>query len=100
MVGVIDLIAILNTTKDSIGQVIPVTTETNLICDVSSISMSEFMSAGQIGLKPALRFLIWDTEYNDEQEVRYNGQLYSVYRTFLRDDGRVELYTEKRTGDV
>lgn len=99
MVVQIKLIKIVSTSKDAIGQIVKTTVETTVFADVSSISQSEFTSAGQLGLKPELRFLVWNHDYDGQTVIELNNQQYSVYRTYVRTDGRTELYTEKRVGD-
>lgn len=99
MVNTISLISITGYTTDSIGQVIPTEERMDVIAEISSISQSEFMDAGQIGLKPDLRFEIWTAEYDGQENVEMDGIRYSVYRTYKRPDGRTELYTERRSGD-
>ena len=99
MVNTISLISKTGYTTDSIGQIIPTEERLDVIAEVSSISQSEFMDAGKIGLKPDLRFEIWTAEYNGQDNVEMNGTRYSVYRTYNRADGRTELYTERRSGD-
>ena len=86
-------------TTDSIGQSIPMPITTDVIADVSSISQSEFMQAGQIGLKPEYQFRIWEKEYGGQRQLEYEDKVYSVYRTYRAKDGRVELYTEERIGE-
>ena len=39
------------------------------------------------------------TEYEGQMRVKYGNDIYSIYRSYVRDDGRIELYTEKRVGD-
>lgn len=56
------------------------------------------MSAGQMGFKPELRFKVWRSEYSGENIVKYNDVRYSIYRTFEAEDGRIELYAERRSG--
>lgn len=99
MVRPITLINTDTATTDSIGQIVETETTTDLFAEISSISQSEFMQAGQIGLKPEYKFKIWQDEYNNQKIVEYNGLRYFVYRTFLAKDGRIELYTEERTGE-
>lgn len=50
-------------------------------------------------MKPEFRMTIWMTEYHDEEELVYNDKVYSIYRTYIRDDGRIELYITERKGD-
>lgn len=94
-------IALLTTeyTQDGLGQWVETTTPRNVFAYVSSVGMNEFYQAGIQGMKPEYRFLIWATEYNDEELLTYKNDVYSIYRTYLRDDGRLELYVEKRKGE-
>lgn len=86
-------------TQDAIGQWIKTVDETNVFGYVSSVTMSEFYQAGMQGFKPDFRITIWMTEYHDEEELVYNDKVYSIYRTYIRDDGRIELYVTERKGD-
>lgn len=86
-------------TSDSIGQLIPTESEKSVFAKIRSASQSEFFNAGENGLKPDKVFDVLMTEYEGQMRVKYDNDNYSVYRTYLRDDGRVELYTEKRVGD-
>lgn len=86
-------------TQDAIGQWIKTFDETDVFGIVSSVSMAEFYQAGMQGFKPEFRISIWMTEYHDEEELVYNNKVYSIYRTYIRDDGRIELYVTERKGD-
>lgn len=83
---------------DSIGQMVPTPSKTTVQATITSISAAEFFRAGAEGLKPELVFYVWDFEYNGEQIVEFGGNTYSVYRTHLNDDGKMELYTERKAG--
>ena len=85
---------------DSIGQRTETVSETAVLAKVESVGMTEFFEAGQQGLKPDLKFTVWLTEYEGQENLRYGSNVYSVYRTYRRKDGRVELYTQKRVGDI
>lgn len=63
-----------------------------------SVSQSEFYNAGQQGFKPEARFDIYQTEYSGEEELEAGGERLTIYRTYEREDGRVELYATKRKG--
>ena len=65
---------------------------------VESVSASEFFEGGQNGLKPEYRFTVSVWDYNDEMELAFNGQLYSIYRTYRRSLDLVELYAERKAG--
>lgn len=86
-------------TQDPVGEWIETYTKSNVFAYVESVSMNEFFQAGQQGFKPEFRFLTWATEYDDEEELEYNDKIYSIYRTYSRDDGRVELYVTLKKGD-
>lgn len=86
-------------TKDSIGQLVPVKTEHLVMASVRSVSAAEFFRGGAEGLKPDLVFLVWEVDYSDETVVEYDEKEYSVYRKYMNDDGKVELYTERKVGN-
>lgn len=94
-------ISLLKTTytQDAIGEWIEESTKNTVFAYVSSVSMTEFYQAGLQGMKPEYRFMIWQTEYNGEETLEYNDAVYTIYRTYLRDDGRVELYVTLKKGD-
>ena len=50
------------------------------IIEVQDVYQSEFYNASQQGLKPTLRLLISDLNYNDEEELIYMNKHYSVIR--------------------
>ena len=85
--------------QNSIGEWIETYTKTNVFAYAESISMNEFYQAGQQGFKPEFRFLTWATEYAGEEDLEYNEKVYTIYRTYSRDDGRVELYVTLKKGD-
>ena len=85
--------------QDSVGEWIETYTRNYVFAYVESVTMNEFFQAGQQGFKPEFRFLTWATEYDDEEELEYNDKIYSIYRTYSRDDGRVELYVTLKKGD-
>lgn len=94
-------IALISTeyTQDDIGQWIEERTETDVFAIVESVTMSEFYQAGMQGFKPEYRMTVWMTEYNGQNLIEYNDKTYTVYRTYRRDDGRMELYVTERKGD-
>ena len=94
-------IALISTeyTQDDIGQWIEERTETDVFAIVESVTMSEFYQAGMQGFKPEYRMTVWMSEYNGQNLIEYNDKTYTVYRTYRRDDGRMELYVTERKGD-
>lgn len=66
---------------------------------ISLPSEAEFARAGEIGLKAELMFALWQYEYEDEEEVVYNNKHYSVYRTYINNSGKVELYCQRKVSN-
>lgn len=95
----IDLVEVV-TEKDNLNQVVEKTRTTKTVfADVSSVSQTEFFSGGRIGLQPSLKATVYDFEYEEEPIVKFNGKLYSVYRTYaVNGSDRLELYLEERGG--
>lgn len=85
-------------TTNSIG--VPVATETKKAryAIKSNINQSEFYQAGQQGLKPYACYAVRMTEYDGEDEIEVDSKRLTVYRTYTRTDGRVELYVTERKG--
>lgn len=93
----IDLIS-YTYTSDSIGELQPVETVRNIFANVRSVYGTEFARSGEQGIKAAKIFTIWENEYEDEEELLFGSERFSIYRTYVRADGRIELYTEKKVG--
>lgn len=95
-------------TVDSMGQRIPETTARAVFCNVSSVTGTEWFSAGQNGIRPEYRITMFRFDYHGEEAVNIGGELvngvieggknYSVYRTYIRDNDELELYVEKKAG--
>lgn len=68
------------------------------IIEVQDVYQSEFYNASQQGLKPTLRLLISNLNYNDEEELIYMGKYYSIIRTDMVDNESIALICEKRVG--
>lgn len=73
-------------------------TKTSVYAYLSSINQSEFYQSGLIGLQPYACYTVRLTEYHDEDEIEDGSKRLTVYRTYNRTDGRVELYTTERKG--
>ena len=55
----------------------------SVFCRQASIGQREFYQAHAVGLKPELRLVLSDyLDYNNEQLVEYDGQIYRVLRTY------------------
>lgn len=86
-------------TQDSVGEWEETRTNHDVFAYVNSVTMSEFYQAGLQGMKPEYRFLIWQTEYDGEELIQYKDTVFTVYRTYYRNDGRIELYVARRKGE-
>lgn len=85
-------------TRDNDGVLQPTETETQVYCDVQSVSASEWFEGGRSGLNPELRFTMFSGDYLGQDIVRYNGVRYAVYRTYKARTDTIELYVQKEGG--
>lgn len=74
--------------------------ERRVFGQLSSVSASEFFAGGQNGLKPELRFVMFGPDYCGEKLIKFEGEIYSVYRTYMAKNDMIEIYTEKRAGNA
>ncbi|EJR67525.1 phage head closure protein [Bacillus toyonensis] len=94
------LFPVVTTTKDELGQVevVLVSFTRQVFCEKKSVSQSEFFQAGQNGFKPKCVLIVYTLDYQEEQKVKYREKEYSIYRTYERDDEKIELYCEVKKG--
>jgi len=85
-------------TMDSIGVNVATETKKSVYATKSAVSQSEFYQAGLQGLQPFACYTVRVMEYGGEDEVEDGTKRLTVYRTYNRTDGRVELYTTERKG--
>lgn len=85
---------------DDIGNQIPIEKETEIFCNVKSVSRNEFYNAATTGLKPSLVFVVHDYEYNGEEIVKFEDNKYKVIRTYRKNVEELELTCEKVIGNV
>jgi SPP1 family predicted phage head-tail adaptor len=90
---------VVTTTKDDLGQ-IKETEEFSrqVFCERKSVTQSEFFAAGQSGRKPSCTLLVNVFDYQEEVMVKHRNKIYTVYRTYEREDEKVELYCEVKAG--
>lgn len=86
-------------TQDDLGEWTETRTEADVFARIESITMSEFYQAGMQGFKPEFKFTVWMNEYGGQNLLEYKDKTYTIYRTYRRDDGRIELYVTERKGD-
>lgn len=94
------VISLITNTKqrDDYGVWRETETSTDVYCQVHSITQSEFFEGGRSGLNPAYKFTMFFADYNNAPVVAYDGNRYSVYRTYMRRDDKIELYVERKGG--
>ncbi len=85
--------------QDELKQWHKTTRKREVYGQLSSVSASEFFAGGQNGLKPEFRITMFEPDYCGEDNLEYNGVVYSIYRRYLGKNDTIELYCEKRTGD-
>lgn len=95
----ITLIGAVSYQKDEYGNFIPEETQTTVLCDLKSVTRSEFYSAAQAGLNPSQVFELNGFEYNGESEVEFLGEKYSVIRTYRPSYETIELTCERKAGN-
>ena len=88
----------MNRTQDEYGRWVATPTAKEVFCQVDSITRAEFFDGGRNGLNPEFKFTMFFGDYNGESVVKYAGNTYSVYRTYLRRTDIIELYVERKGG--
>ena len=88
-------------TRNNIGVVIRqgYTEKQVYLIKVEEIYANEFYEASQLGLKPELRLRISATSYNNERELKYNDQIYTIIRTSNPNTDEVVLICERKIED-
>lgn len=93
-------IMLLSTTKEqnAYGVWVESPTSRMVFCQVDSVTRAEFFDGGRNGLNPEYRMTMFFGDYNGEKLLSYNGQTYSVYRTYQGKNDTIELYVERKGG--
>ena len=73
-------------------------TSRDVFCQVESVTRAEFFEGGRNGLNPEFRMSMFFGDYNGERLLMYNGNTYSIYRTFIAKNDIIELYVERKGG--
>lgn len=85
-------------TQDAYGVWRKTKTSREVYCSVDSVSRDEFFEGGRNGFNPQYRITMFAPDYQDEEEVEYNGKAYGVYRTYHSRTDVLELYVERKGG--
>lgn len=84
--------------QDEIGNNIPTSFDTTVLCSVRSVARNEFYNAAAAGIKPEMTFVIHAFEYKGQQKVKFNGKQYDVIRSYQIDCEELELVVKERVG--
>ncbi len=85
-------------TYDEIMQRVETRTERQVFAEVKSINANEFFSANTNGLQAQYCFKVFVYDYQNEKEIEFNNEVYSVYRTYEKGD-YIDLYVESRVAN-
>ncbi|MFJ8529639.1 phage head closure protein [Bacillus sp. NPDC094106] len=89
----------ITTVEDDLGQKEEIETfSKQVFCKKKSVPQTEFFQAGQSGIKPKCALIVYTLDYQEEQKVKYREKEYSIYRTYERNDEKIELYCEVKAG--
>ena len=84
--------------KDALSQLVPREHRREVFCTIGSIQQSEFFGAGRKGFKAQFRVTVFSGDYEGEELIEVDGVRYGIYRTYLDDNDRMELYLKKMGG--
>ena len=70
----------------------------DVFAHVESVGQQEFFAAAQTGLKPQYKVTVWESDYDEQPIVIVSGKRYTVYRTYLRNDQKIEMYLSEKIG--
>jgi len=64
--------------------------------EIRSVTRSEYYNALNAGVQPELVFkLALDADYQGEHFLRYGGKRWRIVRTYLTNDGGIEITAER-----
>lgn len=88
---VITLIGATMTAND-VGDEVEVQTRTEVFARVKSVGASYKLQALAVGIRPKYRFVLQDRfDYEGQEQVEYEGDLYRVVDTYRGEDQSIEL---------
>lgn len=74
-------------------------TRRKVLCSMKSAGRNDFYAGAVHGMKPELIFSMYQFEYENESIVEFQGQKYSVIRTYSTGFKEIELTCEKVIGN-
>ena len=78
---------------------VPLDTERTVIARVKAVKRSEFYEAQNSGYHPDITLELWADEYQNEQRLRMGDIEYTVIRSYMMNNFRVELVCQQKAGD-
>ena len=96
-----DVIKLIPITYEKDANGIPHAVESEprtVMCQVNSVTRSEFFDGGRNGLNPEFVFRVFFGDYEGERLVEYQNKRYSIYRTYHGRNDMMELYAERKGG--
>lgn len=83
--------------SDDMGQQIEIRTSTEVpIIRVEPIYQKEFYAANQQGIRPSIKLVISNLNYDGEEELEYMGKKYTVIRTQNPKLDELEMICERK----
>ena len=92
-----DVISLVTETNSAHGVHEAITeNEREVMAEIRSVTRSEYYNALNAGVQPEIVFkLALDADYQDEHFLRFRGKKYRVVRTYLTNDGGIEITAER-----
>jgi len=87
-----------NQEQDSLGIWHKNIIKNKVFCQVVSVNQTEWYEGSRKGLNPQYRFTVFRYDYNGQERVEYNGEVYAIYRTYVDRNETIDLYTELKKG--
>lgn len=73
--------------------------ETEVFATIESIGQSEFYAAAQAGMKAEYKISVRISDYDGEPLAKVDGKTLGIYRTYMRKDGKIELFLGQKIGE-
>lgn len=92
-----DVIGLVTETRSAHGVHEAITESVReVLAEIRSVTRSEYYNALNAGVQPELVFkLALDADYQDEHFLRHGGKRYRIVRTYLTNDGGIEITAER-----
>lgn len=81
----------LVTTRNEFGDIVKTLKLKKAFCEFKSITRQEFYLANNYNMKPSMLLNIRAEDYNGQEYVKYNKELFKVLKTYSKSKNTVEL---------